>query len=252
MAKDYAKFIPPKQRPSKTKARGTEYFFILLLVLVICSAGGYFIFASPTKTFAAGTENTTFLSKALALVKHKKTVAIAKPAAKKMAEASDTPSVQFDFYSELPSMQVTLSTPSEAVKGLSQLKNPTAVKAASANTIPAVAMVNAAKPPVIFDTNELKSLLEAEVTPATPAAPTVSTASQYIIQLGVFESEPAAQRLLEAINSVGFEGNIVKAESGDQPMFRVQQGPFESRDLAKLTQQRMQKRGIISIIRKIA
>jgi cell division protein FtsN len=146
-------------------------------------------------------------------------------------------------------MQVTLSEPSEAIKGLSQLKNPTVAKAPVTNPIPAVVMDNTAKPPVIFNTDELKSLLEAEV---TPAAPTASASSQYIIQLGVFESESAAQRLLEAVNSVGFEGNIVKTEHGDQSLYRVQQGPFETRDLAKLTQQRMQKRGIISLIRKIA
>jgi cell division protein FtsN len=97
--------------------------------------------------------------------------------------------------------------------------------------------------PVIFNTADLGALLAAENTAQT---------SQYVIQLGVFESEEAAHRMVAAINSVGFEGSVVKTQQGPQERFRVQQGPFASRELAKMTQQRMQKRGIISIIRKIA
>ncbi len=260
MAKDYAKFIPPKKRP-QSKSKGSAYFYIFLSVLVLLAAsGGYLLYAKQPAVF----------SKSLALLIHKKIPAVGKPAVKKVALA-EPPAVQFDFYSELPNMQVTFSEPGVVTKGLTQIKEPVktadlkvseiktaVVKAEDIDALPELnapgATLNSApKQPDIFNTNELKSLLDAEN--QTPGNQTgnqslgnLSAGAQYVIQLGVFESQAAAQRLLEAINAVGFEGNVVKSPSG----YRVQQGPYGSREIAKLTQQRMQKRGIIAIIRKIA
>jgi cell division protein FtsN len=248
MAKDYAKFIPPKKRP-QSKSKGSAYFFIFLSVLVLLGAGGgYFFYAKQPALF----------SKGFALLTHKKIPPAVKPVVKPLAQAS-APEVQFDFYSELPNMQVTFSEPGVVTKGLTQIKEPTAAKTADSKdpelktagiraedidelpelNAPAPATSSAAKQPDIFNTNALKSLLDAE---------SQTAGSQYVIQLGVFESLEAAQRLLAAINAVGFEGNVIKSPNG----YRVQQGPYGSKELAKLTQQRMQKRGIISIIRKTA
>jgi cell division protein FtsN len=244
MAKDYAKFIPPKQR-SQSKSKGSAYFFIFLLAMVLLgTTGAYFLLAK---------QPTAIFSKGMALLTHKKDPQAVKPVVK-IAQSVKPPEVQFDFYSELPNMQVTLSEPSLVAKGLTELKDPVVVaktesikpetiKAEDIDELPelndSTHALTVPKQPDIFNTDELKSLLDAE---------NHSASGQYVIQLGVFESQAAAARLLEAINAVGFEGNVVKSPSG----YRVQQGPYASKELAKLSQQRLQKRGIISIIRKTA
>jgi cell division protein FtsN len=251
MEKDYAKFIPPKKR-SQSKTKGSAYFFIFLFVMVLLGAGGgYFLYVK---------QPAALFSKEVALLAHKKNLLNVKPVKKlTQANAAQAPEVQFDFYSELPNMQVTFSEPGAVAKSLTQLKAPSTVKIEEINSpeiktasikaedIDELPELNAAAPasratnqPDIFNTDELKTLLDAESQS--------SAAAHYVIQLGVFESEAAAARLLAAINAVGFEGNVVKSPSG----YRVQQGPYASKELAKLTQQRLQKRGIISIIRKLA
>jgi cell division protein FtsN len=43
---------------------------------------------------------------------------------------------------------------------------------------------------------------------------------------------------------------IVKVTQGNHKLYHVQQGPYETAALAKSFQQRLEKRGIISVIQK--
>ena len=244
MAKDYAKFVPPKQRYSQEQPKVAEYFFIFLLVLVICGASGYFLFQ---KKFVDGDSP---LARAMVFLHLKKpaVITVAKIIPKKLVKSNspDQPQVQFDFYSELPNMQVTLSEPAQGAKGMAQLI--TTPKPKISET-PAVEVTPAAvKPTVVFDSSDVDNLLASE----TGITSHASNSTAFYIQLGVFESETGAKRLLEAIQSVGFDAHVAKSLFGNRTLYQVTQGPYETRELAKMTQQRMQKRGIISIIRQNA
>jgi cell division protein FtsN len=252
MAKDYAKFVPPKQRYTQQKPKGAEIFFIFLLVLVICAASGYFLFQKNLHGSPILTDRTLVF---LHLKKAPPKPVVVKLAKNTINKTPAEPQVQFDFYSELPNMQVTLSEPAQGVKGLTQLipAKPKVIAAADPVSEPANLAQGTLDAPlankhsVIFNTAEVDNLLEAETRPVTSAH-----TQPYVIQLGVFESETGAQRLVEALKSVGFEPEIVKITLSGREMYQVTQGPFSNRELAKLTQQRLQKRGIISIIRQTA
>jgi cell division protein FtsN len=239
MAKDYAKFVP-KQRPFKKKSRGMEYFLIVLLVVVVFAAGGTFLFEKQFR----GVNLLSFLHQ------KKETQLASKMAAKKMAmaESKQAPAVQFDFYNELPNMQMTV-TEAPAGKGVPD-NRPVKVTAQ-------LAKIEAKK--------ETPTAPVTTVTPATTTQAALITASEvsglldeenhaqhFVIHLGSFESETGARRLLEAIKSVGFAVEIVKTKQGPRTTFSVQQGPFDSISVARATQARMQKRGIVSVIRKTA
>ena len=265
MAKDYAKFVPAKKRSSKKNTRGPEYFLILFLGLAtIAATTFYFVSKQQPEVMASNTAKPSLVSKLVSLVHPKKDNALSanKLAAKKIAmtDPNDAPPVQFDFYSELPNMQVTLSdatptakpvpTPDAKLPKMTELSadddlpapdktalaKPAAVKVALDKTL------DVAKSPPIFNANEVTDLLDAES----------GHSQRFIIQLGAFESETGARRLFEAVKSVGFEVEVVRATQGTHTLYTVQQGPFESISVARSTQARMQKRGIISTIRKTA
>jgi cell division protein FtsN len=199
------------------------------------------------------TNPTPLLTKLAALLHHKKATILEtnKTAPKKVAlvDPNQSPSVQFDFYSELPNMQVTLSDPAQASPAG---KLPKAVERAPTLTAPVSTLAattqqsnkpgaDLTKQNSIVSAGELTHLLEAE-----------NQAHQFVIQLGAFESETGARQFLEAVKSVGFAVEVIKVKHGSRMLYTVQQGPFDSISVARSTQARMQKRGIVSIIHKLA
>jgi cell division protein FtsN len=105
MAKDYAKFVPPKPRsPKKKKSGNKDYFFVIFFILFGAMAIGLFLLEKEPQV----------LGKILAAAHPKKNlIAVAQAAPKSKphptAVAENKTPVQFDFYSALPSMQVTVS-----------------------------------------------------------------------------------------------------------------------------------------------
>ena len=290
MAKNYAKFVPPKSRSRKKQWR-TEVVVAIFLVVTGVLAFGSFLYVERSQG-AGGQHLAAVFSKLVALVHPKKiTVPEKQTPAKSVAVAKSGPEpVHFDFYNELPNMQmpaedqqtvasstpppkVTPAAPTEAPPALpapvvaaaqpsSAVDEPVAV--ATAAPVADAAMVAAAKPaqvpvpqpaapvkaapPVIakipppapvFNPEEVSNLLAAE-----------HGLQRYVIQLGVFQSQAAARQLREAIMSVGFDVVVVAVKQGNHKVYHVQQGPYESAALAKLSQQRLEKRGIISVIQK--
>jgi cell division protein FtsN len=293
MAKNYAKFVPPKSRTSRKKKWRVEVVVAIFLVVTGATAFGSFLYVERTQEAGAGNANgVSLFSKFIALIHPKKpTVIDMKLAAnKKSTVPGDHKSepVHFDFYNELPNMQMpaddaevgatnppapsttTVALPATA-EAPAALPAPVVAEAAlpqsdepAAAAMPVIAVAKPAQPsPVkavsvasppktvapkssaatpdarIFNPEEVSDLLAAE-----------HGVGRYIIQLGVFQSEDAANRLREAIVSVGFDVVIIKVKQGSQKLYHVQQGPYETAALAKLSQQRLQKRGIISIIKK--
>jgi cell division protein FtsN len=205
---------------------------------------------------------------------------------KKLAAShSDAEPVRFDFYNALPNMQMPVenlqppvpaapppasvavvsdtpatsaATPPDATPetpSLPQTEEAPPTTAAAEPTVPESAPVTtaaittpdtAAVTPVVataatpvFNAKEITDLLAAE-----------QGLTRYVVQLGVFQTEVAANRLRDAIASVGFPVRVVKSKQGNHRIYSVQQGPYDTAALAKSTQQRLAKRGIISTIQK--
>ena len=255
MPKDYAKFVPPKSRRPQERNVPVKLFAFIFVVLLAGVLGGVYLYA---KNPAAG---SAWLSNMVASLHHKKLVT--KPAPGKLTTAEEKPQVRFDFYEQLPNMQI----PTDANEIASV--PPPAVIMSPAKIAPMVISA----PSSSFNPDEVTQLLEAEQTkpaaikPAKTvlASPTVAAAKvpalpadaeiplpaeRYVVQLGEFDSETAAKALLEAINSVGFEAQVVKISRAGHKIYKVQQGPYLSMSLALQLQQRMQKRGLISTILK--
>jgi cell division protein FtsN len=259
MAKDYAKTVVAKSRSPKQSRWRVEYIVIILVLVVGFTLGAYFFYQhAMQKTQAqvdaqSSTQSSphSWLSKlALLLEHHKKTAALSKTT-KTVAMETDhqPPSVHFDFYNELPSMQVTASS---LASSNSMHSMPVAPKVVSH---PDTEENKPAAAPAIFNADEVSNLLSAE-TQSVPDAKTKIAAvrpnQQYMIQLGAFETEQGANRLLAALSDVGFQAKIVKGNHSGKPLYHVQQGPYSTFELAKSNQQRLKKRGIDGMIRKIA
>jgi cell division protein FtsN len=244
----------------------------------------------------------SLFAKLVALVHHKKPTAVdPKLAANKKAAVTDgqPQPVHFDFYDELPNMQMPAedSQPSSVASAPAPTPKPalpeSVAEAPSASAEPEVAnatpptnpgqpaapiaTVAEAKPAQPVPVSAAQSVAVNATQPSATPAPRLATAkpvastaaprifnpeevsdllaaehgvSRYVIQLGVFQSEEAANRLREAIVSVGFDAVVVKVKEGNHKSYHVQQGPYATAELAKVSQQRLEKRGIISIIKK--
>lgn len=350
MAKDYAKFVPPKPRQSQHKSWRLPLIFALFLVMFCFAALSYVIYAKKTPDAFAGSPRTAaFIEKVASLIMpakkeaHAATKSPVKTLAK--AESEDSPPVQFDFYNELPNMQVNLpmvddapaathpvtvaknksgthvdvhasaSTNSNGTK-TDQGKEPAQIQAKTQNKDQRQDVAETQDEDQSQDLAEVqdkdrtqdqtpaqaKSIASTEDMPtteealarsddsdesATPTATTKTsittahvkkasttnltskasvvsadeisnllaaenTASQYVVQLGIFETEQGAKRLMSALSDVGFHVNLVKFHKSGHDMYRVQQGPYTNMTQAKATQQRLQKRGVISVIHKTA
>jgi cell division protein FtsN len=246
MPKDYAKFVPPKSRlhhPQKFPVILAAVVGLFLLAIV--SAGVYF-FTRDADVRA------DFYLKMTDLVHHKKTVA--KDAQQvASAEAAKPQTVRFDFYEQLPNMQM----PTDAA-AIPSAPAPFVAPAPKLASIPAptVAANPAPSRAAIFNPDELTHMLEAAQPKARPA--TVVTAvpqpasphERFTVQMGEFSTDAAARGLLDAIKSVGFDARVVKISRSGRTIYQVQQGPYDSMVLATQAQQRMQKRGLISTIIK--
>lgn len=266
MAKDYAKFIPPK-RKAKKKSPGVG--IVLILCLVFLAAAGFFYEKKSTSWHSLANDSrvTAILAKVTALLSHHKKEGSQslKPTVKALAllHPEPPPPVRFDFYDELQTQKVSLPVADNNVAPTASAKVPgpvapvshPLVQAKSKPTLPAVSITPVAeskpKPPVapvaisqpktnIIDPEEVSTLLAAE-----------AHASTYFIQLGAFETEQAAHRLQTALIDAGCRAEVVKLAHGNHKTYQLQQGPFATAQLAKLAQQRLQKRGITSVVRSI-
>jgi hypothetical protein len=105
MARDYAKFVPPKRRASKSKRR-SGMLFPVFFALFVFSLAVICLFCG--KKIA---NSWVMLSQRASLYFHHTHVnpSLAKPTKKVVAVAHDgpPPPVRFDFYNELPSMQMS-------------------------------------------------------------------------------------------------------------------------------------------------
>ncbi|GEM_PF-3583970 len=264
MAKDYAKFVPSKSRKPKRKKRLAGILIAIFFLMFVCIASAYFFLVMKKNSDVAhrGIAIHEFISKVILVALHKNDSLIG-ATAKKIAKAAENspPPVHFDFYSELPNMQLTLTETPDApgpknkkpsthyqvgVKSrLAAAENPEGDSISTLVSKVAISASEAVPTPVaapVIHPDELTGLIDEEVIQK----------AQYILQLGFFETQQAAKTLQEALVSVGFNPIIVKNSTGKHELYKVQQGPFPTLQMATLTKSRLQKRGVTSVIQKVS
>jgi len=227
MARDYAKYrLQPKQKQTENGWRNR----LLLSILIGCVVGliifGVYIYKntpleSPRQKFA------TWVTQVKLFLSHKKTGASLLTKSPPMRQAKQEPEIRFNFYTELPNMQVTLPE-TEQVPSKQALTTKQNLLAATTKTEP------------LFPAKELKKNKNG-----------AENAGQYILQMGVFKNETAAGQVRVSLLLAGFEADIVKSVDGNQTLYRIQKGPYMTLAQVKEVQKQLQSKGIMGLVKKL-
>lgn len=126
--------------------------------------------------------------------------------------------VHFEFYTALPAMQISKplvsSTPS--------------IKAPAAKSL-------------FLDPAELERDFANRI-----------SHQRYVIQLGIFSTLKAAEAFSQSVKVEHYTTEVIKAYVGERQMYRVQLGPFVSKELVETTQRDLRKKGMDGIVRKVS
>ncbi|OGT45538.1 MAG: hypothetical protein A3E83_05700 [Gammaproteobacteria bacterium RIFCSPHIGHO2_12_FULL_41_20] len=141
---------------------------------------------------------------------------------------SEPPPIHFEFYTALANAEVPLPSLPPPVSAAVNVPTTMAATVVSTETV--------IKNPMLSVEHGNAELPDA--------------GERYMVQLGVFEEASGAARLRSALAEVGFASEVVKTAKNKRTLYRVQQGPFTNQVQARAMQQRLQKRGITSIIHR--
>jgi cell division protein FtsN len=210
MSKDYAKY--KKKKAANDKTRRTDLFVVFFLALVIAATIAWACIHKMQTVIAQNAKTSVVLTKIQNFFHHKtnnkEMVVNTKPPAVAVKQQDE---VRFDFYNDLPTMQMTAS-----------------VDDATKTTSVAVNGLN----------NREKSL---------PPAITQNEKTLYTLRLAAFKDEAGASQLRISMLLSGVDVEIVRV--GDN--YRVQQGSYSTLSQAKAMQKQLQKKGIESVIEEI-
>jgi cell division protein FtsN len=255
MAKDYARatFKTARAKRRQRSRHGLLLAIFLFFVLGVLAPCGWYLYQHDTgmlnkdHAMAWMGELKAFLHKQKPQVAMNETVKT-----QVVNPAPEEPSVHFDFYTELPKMQVTLpATQTEAGKGTPP---PVAAHQTKSDVAPLsgaqAIMGQAADATFLSNTAQTKAkALEADHTKVM-ASP--SAAAQYIVQVGAYKSDSTASEMRVSILLAGFDVSVVKTTVGDQVVYRIQQGPYNSLAQAKSAQKKLQAKGYDGVVQKLS
>ena len=210
MPRDYAKYKPQTQQ--QRVAQGWHKRLLLIVVLIcITSVLVYGVYLyKQNGTGPLQQKMSVWITKVRAYINHKKTDTLP-PANPSVQKAKQETEIRFNFYNELPNMQVTLPETEEAVP---------------APTTKAVAK----------ETKKEGNRPE--------------QANQYIVQLGIFKNEAAAGQMRVSLLLAGFEADTVTSpDENNTVLYRVQKGPYATLAQAKAVQKQLQKKGVAGLIK---
>ncbi|MEO8400208.1 MAG: SPOR domain-containing protein [Gammaproteobacteria bacterium] len=218
MPKDYAKNIFTNKRKSKPREWRSPIFLLFVLGLVISGIVFYAMRLHNDNTAVASNNYmTSWFANAKSLLKNKHVTPVK---AAKQALTKDE-GVHFDFYTELPKMQVNMPMADEP-------KAPETVKSL---------------PPIELG-NQIDESIRSAISQNKQAV-----VQQYILELGVFNDKSSAAQLRLSLLLAGVESEVVQPEENGA-QFRVQK-LFTNESSAKQMQKRLQKKGIESVLRKL-
>ena len=232
MSKDYAKkMMSAKRRKPRAEPRFAAIAVSVVAVVCFVSAIVYAAHVYHQAGLFSHPQVTTWLDSAKSVFSHKnnKVVKATKPAAP--AAADD---IQFDFYTELPNMQVNLPASASA-----QLK-PLAPPVVANKPNPGAPSVTKLAGDI---DNSIKAVMAQHATNAEQ-----KPAIQYVVQLGEFKNQVGASQLRLSLLLAGVETQIIKISDH---VWRVQQGPWSSQRQAKLAQQKLGRKGFDGEVKEI-
>lgn len=233
MRKDYAKKMTAKRHKRQHELPRLSLLLAIFVSTFVISMAGYWVVHNSLK----GNFNT-WIASAKSILGHK-TVAAKTLAANKPAQDDD--GVRFDFYTELPKMQVDVPETTEL-----QSSPPLVTHTLTAAHKP---VPNLPRPTALTQLdNSIQSAIDQTEKKATTTTTTTTTAKQYVIQVGIFRDQIGASQLRLSLLLAGIEANIAKLPDGT---YRVQQGPYKSSAQAKAIQKRLTKKGFDSEIKSV-
>lgn len=154
---------------------------------------------------------------------------------KQFASNQDEPEqpVHFEFYKTLTSADMTTAEPvvSDVLPVSAKKTDNIAIKPTKSP---------AALPASIVSASDLENDLSQEV-----------SVDNYVIQAGVFKNASGAEQFKRSLLAIGFTAKVIKMTNADKEIYRVQLGPYNNKTQAKVAQQRLQRKGLQSTIRKI-
>lgn len=170
-------------------------------------------------------------------------------------EEAEPPPIHFEFYTALPNMQVKVDTSNEneAKNFKPNMPVNTKTELALSNHLNQATTGNSEK--VIVDANKSSSVTtNVNIVSANELERELSAQIQqdaYIVQIGIFKNAAAAERYRQSMAQLEYKLAVVKTMLAEKEVYRVQLGPFSDKTQAKLAQQRLLKKGLSGIVRKV-
>ncbi len=226
-----------KNRGAKQVSRGKKtsyaWWFVLLIIVIAIAAISAYCYRreKPLKVFS---QVSSFVSTWIVEHRHSiKTKQLNNQAANKtktLANNTDT-QLHFEFYDTLPNAQMSAPLPlpddAHTVSVASAYQNPQ-TQSARIKT-PALSLVNA---------DELANELSQHIKKL-----------DYVVRVaGVFHSVEAASRVQANLARNGISARIAASTWAKKDIFRVELGPFPDKNAAKLTQRKLLKYKVESIV----
>lgn len=226
MATDYARKVLTTSRASVQGQSRIKFIVLALLIVILAGGVSLLAYKKPWTALHGDMSIKTWL--ATLVTKPHKTHVKPTESAPKAALPTEP---HFNFYTELPTMQVTLPDATVAQPPIAQ---PLAAPNPSKYKVPALP----SKP------------VKISPTPIKNPRPATTPSKQYMLQIGAFKDASSANHLKSQLLSSGVSAQIVKVVIDKRVVYRVQQGPYPRFDLAVATQERLRKQGTASVIRK--
>jgi len=216
MSKDYASKNKFSNRRKSHKKKWVGIAIVVIgLFAMLCLA------VIKTQSSFLSNKHFTFSSLTVSRVKNNKN--IKNEMVKK--ETGSGESIQFDFYTELPGMQV--NKPASAKADLKPENN----------LIPDLKRTR----------NQVDESIKSALNQHT-LNKVIKDYPQYILQFGEFKNQITASQLRLSLLLAGIDTNIVVTKEN---FYRVQQGPFLNQHQAKVNQRKVNKKGFESAIKSI-
>jgi len=147
---------------------------------------------------------------------------------------------QYDFYSVLSEKEVRIPDAEISAQARAEQKQAAVQQPPTPVATP---------PAAVVPSNAPKAVTE-NITAAPAAAPSASTGTGYLLQVGAFPNGSDAEALKAKLALQGFVANVQSVNVGGQTYHRVRLGPFHSATDLESTKQRLAGAGFKAIALK--
>jgi cell division protein FtsN len=229
MPRDYARYVNKPKRP--LVERGWRKRLLLVGFLVLLLGGGAFGFyvyqhqKGEDATHSVGLWVKQVKALFIKTPEEQEALKLTVDHSKAVSDKQDA-EIQFSFYTNLATMQVSAPQAPSPQTLVENKSNPILVKKPIAEAaVPEAAVPTASRATVVAD-------------------------ERYLLQIAAFKNPTAAGEMRITLLLAGFEVEIVKAMHNGQQLYQLQQGPFSTVAEVKAMQRELKKKDIESVIVK--